>query len=309
MKLKRPRMLTLVALLCCVGCGQYVSYGDEATQAPAATTAPVITELGEFPELDRLNHYALAGLVATFSSEDERGEYVYMDYVALSEDVEASYQLDAYLASLAGLDPLELSAREDRLAYWINAYNASVIRGVLERFEGETSFSVIESPGFFSTRAFAFGGLLLSLDHIEQGVIRGDFENEAATQGLSEDELATVRQWHESLWEEGRVDARLHAVLNCGALGCPNLLSRKPFVYQGARLEEQLAAATAEWLGSAEKGAGPDGVSMLFTWYRQDFVDDAGSVEAFVEANRAGGKQGVEFSESLSYDWTLNTRQ
>lgn len=296
-------------LLLGAGCGQYVSYGDEARPATGDTTpAPVITDIGDFPEVDKFNHYAFGGLVASFTSTSDDGQYVYVDYEGLAADEEARYQLDTYLATLAGLDPGELSTKQGRLAYWINAYNATVIREVIAQFEGDLGFRVIDGGDFFTTRAFAFGGVFLSLDQIEQGVIRGDFEHENVAT-LGEEELEQVRQWHEQLWEGGKVDARFHAAVNCGALGCPNLLATAPYVYQGDKIEAQLAKAAADWLASEEKGAGPGGVSMLFTWYKQDFVDDAGSVEAFIDANREGGASGVSLDQNIEYDWTLNAPQ
>lgn len=309
---KTRRLLPSVVLAIALfgaGCGQYVSYGDEARPASADTTpAPVLTELEDFPDVDTFNHYTFGGLVASFTTTSEDGQYTYVDYEAWANDEEARYQLDTYLATLAGLDPGELSSPDGRLAYWINAYNATVIREVILQAGGDPTFRVIDGGAFFTTRSFAYGGVFLSLDQIEQGVMRGDFEHENVAT-LGEEDLEKVRQWHEQIWEGGKIDARFHAVVNCGALGCPNLLAEAPYVYQGAILEEQLAKATAAWLASAEKGAGPNGVSMLFTWYQQDFVDDAGSVEAFIEAHREGGASGVSLGQSIEYDWTLNAPQ
>ena len=304
-----PVIASALALAVSAGCGQYVSYGDEARPVTGETTpAPVITDIEDFPEVDHFNHYAFGGLVASFTSASDDGQYVYVDYEGLADDEEARYQLDTYLATLAGLDPGDLATRQGRLAYWINAYNATVIREVIAQFEGDLEFRVIDGGDFFTARSFAFGGVFLSLDQIEQGVIRGDFEHQNVVT-LGEEELEQVRQWHEQLWEDGKIDARFHAAVNCGALGCPNLLATAPYVYQGDKLEEQLAEATARWLASEEKGAGPNGVSMLFTWYKQDFVDDAGSVEAFIEANREGGAGGVSLDQNIEYDWTLNAPQ
>jgi len=300
------KMMSIGALVLVLsGCGQYVSYGDGGDPEPDAIRETAT--LGDFPELEEFNHYTFAGLVAGHTSVSDDGQYVYVDYLGWSGDEEARYELERYTSALATVDPSQLSSADERLAYWINAYNASVIRGVLEKFEDDTSFRVIDSPDFFGERAYTLGGVTLSLDQIEQGVIRGDFENDGV-KALSAEELARVETWHQEMWPDGEIDARFHAAVNCGALGCPNLLASAPFAYQADELDAQLEQATRAWLASPEKGAGADGVSMLFTWYKDDFVNDEGSVEAFIAKWRDGGTDGVALDKSLDYDWALNTK-
>ena len=301
-------LLLLSLLSLSTACGNYVSYDAEGS-TPAAVDIeqnPVVLE--DAPMLTRVNHYALGGVLATHTSRDEAKGDVFVDYNALASDEEALYELERYAALLASIDPLMLESAEERFVYFINAYNVSVIRGVLERFEGDVEgFKVTESEGFFKDRLYTLGGETLSLDQIENLAIRGKFEDEAQTAGLEQETLAALQAWFEATWPDGKkVDARLHAALNCGALGCPNLYATGPYVYQTERLEEQLELATTSWLANAEKGAGPDGISMLFTWFEQDFVEDAGSVEAFIEAHREGGTSGVDLTDRLEYDWTLN---
>ena len=289
-------------------CGQYVSYDGEEPQAEAVRE---VAPLPDYPEADRIGHYALAGLIARFAREVEGqgGTDVVIDYDAWHQDEEARYQLDTYLATLAGVDPQTLADAPERRALWINAYNAGVIAGVLRRAEGEfDTFSVIEDEGFFSERAVTVGGVTLSLDQVEHGVLRGALQEDRVSAGLSQEERDTIARWHEQAWSdrEGSVDARLHAALNCGALGCPNLLVGGAGVYVGDQLDGQLAAQTRAWLAHSGKGAGSDGISNLFEWFAQDFIDDAGSVEAFISAHRDGGAQGVDTTTIIPYDWTLN---
>lgn len=298
--------LAATLMWCGVGCGNYVSYdADDVRAAPQVDLMPVVID--DLPELDAFNHYAFAGVVASHTTQSADGQYILVDYNALAADEEATYELARYAASLASIDPLKLKDSKEQFAFFINAYNVSVIRGVLSKFEGDVaSFSVVESDGFFKDRLYTVGGVALSLDQIENLAIRGQFDDEDQTFGLDEDTLAIVRSWHQAMWPDGKVDARLHAALNCGALGCPNLLAMGTHVYQARDLEAQLDAMTRAWLANPEKGAGAEGISMLFTWFESDFVNDAGSVEAFIAAHRDGGTQGVDLDTRLNYDWTLN---
>ena len=297
------------ALLLGLGCGQYVEYGGEGPQAQVEPAEP----LGDFPQAERLGHYSWAGLVARFTSR--RGDQVLLDYGALQSDEEGRWALRSYRAGLAGVDVAGLADAAERQAFWINAYNASVVAGVLEALDEGTSlesFSVLRDPQFFRHPAYTFGAAkgqepaVVSLDHIEQGILRGDWEHDSL-QGIDEALRERLRQWHQDTLAPGQqvVDARLHAALNCGALGCPNLLDISPYVYSGPLLDEQLKNQTRTWLADPTKGAGPRGVSQLFSWYSADFEREGG-VEAFLEAHRGGGAGGVALDQRLDYDWALN---
>ena len=56
-----------------------------------------------------------------------------------------------------------------------------------------------------------------------------------------------------------------------------------------------------------ERGAGPAGISSLFTWFEADFIASFGSPREFIERHREDVSD-VAFGETLAYDWTLNTR-
>ena len=291
-----------LAALLLAGCGQYVRYDGEA---PAAPVAPGAASAG-LEQVTQLEHRALADLLASFTVRDDDGQAL-VDYPAWEADPEARYQLEAYVGLLAGVDPSGLEGPAERLAYWINGYNAGVIQGVLERFERDLSFRVIDSPQFFSGRRYTFGGLVISLDQLEHLAMRGQFGEESYTAGLSQEELDQLRAWHEQLWPDGEVDARLHAAVNCGAIGCPDLLAVAPFVWRADQIEAQLERATRRWLADPATGAGPDGISRIFTWFEPDFVAHSGGVSEFIAAHRERGLEGVELGERLEYDWALNT--
>lgn len=91
-----------------------------------------------------------------------------VDYRALRES-EAFTALTSLAPALAHLRPTDLPTDAERLAFFINLYNVLAIHGVLalgiER-------SVMEVPAFFSKVAYRVGGELLTLDRIENGVLR-----------------------------------------------------------------------------------------------------------------------------------------
>ena len=291
---------TLAALgLIATGCGTWVNYPDDYEP-------PTTASLDDFPEVTTCNHLGLDALLAQHTEVTEDGLYVLVDYDALAAPGESRYLLDQYLAMLNSIDPAALADIDERLAYWINGYNASVLHGVLTRYDGDPGFSVSDDfEGFFGEPAYAFNGVLLSLNQVEHGVIRGDWEHDNVA-SADADTLQAMETFHDQLWEGGTVDARIHVGLNCASLGCPNLRAAAPYAYKPDSLDEQLDEMSAAFVNNPEKGAGPDGISPLFDWYGVDFDAEYGGVEGFIEFHRDGGLSDVDTGSRLTYDWSLN---
>lgn len=178
--------------------------------------------------------------------------------------------------------------RDEAMAYWINVYNAAMLQLVLDAYP-------IKSPkdlgGLLGTtwekKVFRAGGERISLDHIENGILRAKYP-----------------------------DARIHFALNCAARSCPPLRA-EPYVAD--RLDEQLEDATRSFLADpahvlVELGKKPKlTVSKLFDWYAADFVAAAGSVPAYVAKYASQlplttpDGAGIEWKVAYAdYDWALN---
>ena len=144
-----------------------------------------------------------------------RDGYVY--YLALKKERSG---LDRYVASL-DMPAVRIQSwpREDQAAFWVNAYNALVLRTVIDAYpiHGRSAeyppSSIRQIPGAFDGRKFRVGGEQLSLDDLEKKVIAGFG------------------------------DARLLLALGRGAIGSPRLHSE---AYRGSRLDEQLADVVRE---------------------------------------------------------------
>ena len=129
-----------------------------------------------------------------------------VDYAGLKA---SSANLDAYLANLAKCSPdncaEHFATPQDKLAYWINAYNAFVLKGVIAAYPVGSVAEIGGLDGFFRKARYTIGGQELTLDDIENQIIRPRYK-----------------------------DPRIHFVVNCGAISCPSLENK---AFSGADLE------------------------------------------------------------------------
>ncbi len=207
---------------------------------------------------------------------------VRVDYRALRE----SEDWRRPVRSLAESSPASLRGRNEKLAFWINAYNVLAIDLVVRHYPVES----IRDIGWllrpvWKRPAGQVGGRSYSLDEIEHGIVRP------------------------------LGDPRAHAGVVCASLSCPPLL-REP--WRPDRLDAQLDAALRGWLADPRKGLRIDrerGVvtlSRIFDWFEEDF-EDAGGVMAFVapylsdvDRDWLRGEGADASIEYLDYDWGLN---
>lgn len=301
-----PRALGLLALgmLALTGCGDSYSgpVPGSADAAPPLNLDPLGDDaFGALVALPRLDHVVFAGLIDRFLVRE--ADQTLLDYDAWAASAEAGILFEQYLGLLARVDPTALADSAEKQAFYYNAYNALTIAGVLAGYGGDPSWSVSDDGfQFFKDIVFVVGGELLSLDALENGVMRGAADH-ASVLALPAETRDQVLAWHADLWDAGPLDPRLHVAINCASLGCPDLLT----AFRGPTLEVQLAEASARFLANPRKGAGPDGVSMLFTWFAPDFaVGSYDGPASFIARWRAGGTEGVDLGGDLDYSWQLN---
>jgi Protein of unknown function, DUF547 len=192
-------------------------------RAPRRVRAPTMPKRGGAG----FDHSRLGQALAA-TSDGWRVDY---DMVARSSD------LAAYRRDLAVADPSSL-ARDEQLAFWINAYNASILALVAERMPVR---SVLDIDGAFARIRFRVGRAGLTADEIEHGIVR----------------------------RFG--DARAHFGLNCASVGCPPLRA-----FDGAGLVRQLEDNGRRYLADEQRGARADGdrvlLSRVFQWFAGDFA-------------------------------------
>ncbi|MBT8333474.1 MAG: DUF547 domain-containing protein [Desulfobacterales bacterium] len=227
-----------------------------------------------------------------------------VDYQALSKNQQ---ELDRFYAQIAQQSPDShphlFPTQHDQLAYWINAYNATVIKGVLEYYP-ISSVEAVKPPallfffpsksGFFFFNRFIYGGRETSLYYLENKVIRERFE-----------------------------DPRFHFALNCASSSCPKL-PRTPFLPE--TLAKQLDQETRRFINN-EQNVRFDAtnqtlyLSAIFKWYEEDFShwlhahhpELSPTLTSYVllyfdpETAASIKREQAELKiEFIDYDWALN---
>ncbi|QCW98684.1 DUF547 domain-containing protein [Aggregatimonas sangjinii] len=159
-------------------------------------------------------------------------------------------------------------------SFWINAYNLAVIKGVTNNYPLKSPLDV---NGFFDKTTYNLGGIAITLNDIENKMLRAKFPKEA----------------------------RFHFVLVCGGLGCPPIIDS---AYKPATLEEQLTRQTTKALNNPafiQVNKNKVKISQIFEWYKGDF-EHGGNVVDFINTYKSEKLPEKAKVSYYPYDWTLN---
>ena len=162
-------------------------------------------------------------------------------------------------------------------AFWINGYNISVIKTVVDNYP---IASPLKKAGFFDVIKQEIGGMKITLNDIENKLLRGNFKSEP----------------------------RFHFVLVCAGLGCPPIINEayKPNIL-GAQLEKQtkIALNNPKFIRVNKNKVQ---VSQIFEWYNGDFTKN-GNLAAYIDSYRDEKFPTKVKVSYYPYDWTLNDKK
>ncbi len=84
--------------------------------------------------------------------------------------------IDEYIQKLGESGPVNrpdlFPTRAHELSYWMNAYNAFVMRGVVDNYPTRSVRDLGALYGFFRRNDYTAGGVKLSLRHLENEILR-----------------------------------------------------------------------------------------------------------------------------------------
>lgn len=261
--------------------GKAVGFG--AIAAPARTSASTLARFSprragvadvDHSQFDRLLERHVRGAPDGINRVD------YARWRASRADMTA---LHGYLRRLQATDPQGLT-RAAQLAFWINLYNAETLRVVLDAYPVRSILAIhpiLLAIGPWKHRTLRVAGVYLSLDEVENGVLRPHY-----------------------------ADPRVRYALNCASLGCPNL---KPTAWRATDLEPSLDAAARAFVNHP-RGVRlePQGarLSAIYKWHREDF---GSAPDGAIRHIRAYADEPLRMKLALgariagyAYDWGLN---
>ena len=195
-----------------------------------------------------------------------------VDYQALAND-KAFAQV---IASIAEFDTAQLTNREEKVAFYINAYNILALKIVADNWPLD---SIKDIGNFFKPvwkhDAGKINDRKASLDEVE----------------------------HEILRKMG--EPRIHFAIVCASVSCPDLRTE---AFRANKLEAQLEQQSKSFLSNPMKGLQVDGrqveVSKIFKWFEDDF-EDHGGIVAFIK-RYVDLPEDADVRPTIDYNWSVN---
>jgi len=148
-----------------------------------------------------------------------------VDYAALTKERgKQGSDYETLLKDLTSFNSENLDNREEKKAFWINAYNLAAIKTIVDYYPVDSirSKKIKWSGTPWDRKAIAVGGKEYSLGQIENDILLETFK-----------------------------DLKIHFGINCASVSCVNL-RQEP--YRGATLSKQLEEQAREFLGDQQKG-------------------------------------------------------
>ena len=183
-------------------------------------------------------------------------------------------ELTAYLKHLEEVSPKSDWSRNEKLAYWINLYNASTVYLVASNYPVK-SITDISGGKPWDKKFVKSGDKIYTLNEIENKIIRPTFN-----------------------------EPRIHVALNCAAVSCPTLMNS---AFLPNKLNMQFDRQAKLWINDSSKNvisANTVKLSKIFEWYGDDFKKDGIINWVNKYANtKAGSTAKIEYME---YNWGLN---
>lgn len=211
-----------------------------------------------------LDHAGLDSLLQKYVGDAGK-----VNYKGLKSDKEALY---AYCQMLAAHPVQDGWSREEKMAFWINAYNAFTLKLIVDNYPAKSILN-FDGGKTWDVKRIRIGDKKYSLNNIENDILRPQFK-----------------------------DPRIHFAINCAARSCPPLWNR---AYTAANLDSALEARARAFINNPAFNtitASKARVSKIFDWYAADF----GDLKKFLNQYAATQLKSSAVVTYNEYDWDLN---
>lgn len=201
-----------------------------------------------------------------------------VDYSGFIED---SIPFNDYLKLLSASHPNNLHWSEaERLAYWINAYNAFTVKLIVDNYPiksiKDIKWGIPMVNTVWDIKFIEIEGEKYDLNNIEHSVLRKEFD-----------------------------EPRIHFAINCASVSCPNL---RPEAFTAGELEYQLTDQAKKFLSDKTKNIIAKDkvqVSRIFQWFRGDFTSQGSLIDFLNKYSSVKINSNADI-DYLEYNWDLN---
>ncbi|WP_299678238.1 DUF547 domain-containing protein [uncultured Dokdonia sp.] len=214
--------------------------------------------------LEAFDHTSYGDLVATYVSPQGN-----VDYDGFKRNWST---LRNYIKALGENMPTDQWSKEDKLAYWMNAYNAMTVDLILRNYP-LASIKDIKDP--WGQRFWKLGEKYYNLNEIEHKILR----------------------------KMG--DARIHFGINCASFSCPPLLNE---AFTAQKVDKQLDTLARRFVNDKKRNtitANSIEISEIFNWFAKDFKTN-GSVIDFLNTYSDTPINAKAKKRYKDYNWSLN---
>jgi hypothetical protein len=255
------------------------------TNATASAKEPLgrAWPAGQYISMDDVDHAVYDQLLQTYVNGDGM-----VNYAAWRGSDTDRKSLQNYLLRLSQASPAVKASRAGQLAFWINAYNATTIEGILQVYP-TTSIrnhtAKVAGYNLWKDLPLLVGGKPHSLDAMEHQILRKMGE------------------------------PRIHFAIVCASIGCPRLMNE---AYTPDRIEEQLALNTRDFFSRSQNfqvdKSGVMHVSSILDWFGEDFGPTQQAQFTALQQYLPEDAQRMAVNPRTrlvfqEYDWSLNEQR
>ena len=193
----------------------------------------------------------------------------FVDYKSFKKDLAA---LNLYLTSLSNSTPDDTWSKDEKMAYWINAYNAFTIKLIIDHYP-ISSIKEIENP--WDIKFIELGVDIFSLNDIENKILRK------------------------------MEDPRIHFGIVCASFSCPKLQNE---AFIASKLDQQLNDATKRFLADPDRNNLSENsieISKIFKWFSKDFKKEGSIIDFLNKYSEIKISQNAKKTYK-DYNWNLN---
>jgi len=229
--------------------------------------------------MNQIEHSAFDGLLKKYVDSDG-----YVKYRAWHRSSSDRRALRNYLAQL-GRASTKISATQNaRLAFWINAYNAVTLEGIMQVYPTDSirnHTAKVFGYNIWKELPLRVGSGQYSLEQMEHQILR------------------KMRE------------PRIHFAIVCASAGCPRLRNE---AYTGKRVQAQLAANTTDFFSRRQNfrvSGKTMSVSAIVDWFSDDFGRSQAARFGYLKQYLPKSAQSLATRPGttviyLDYDWSLN---